>query len=105
MVPKFPSMANRMVWRVARAIVSASSQADCAEAGWFGDSFKEGVAFDALADSGGDRFASLDIKLSAALSAMVREAPSALPLLDELMLKEEAAFRDKRMIKRRLRGW
>ncbi len=62
---------------VARALVHASAKIDMAEIAWFNAAFEEGTTFEVLADSGHEGFVLLDIKLSVALSGMIREAPNA----------------------------
>ncbi len=106
-VPKFPTVANRKTWRVpvARALFSASAKIDLAETAWFNETFEERETFEMLADSGSERFVSPDIKLPVALSGMIRDAPDARPLLDEVMLKEEQAFANNFILKGRQIAW
>ncbi len=47
---------------VAKSVACASSQADGNEMEWFNESFQHGMTFDALADSGEDRYAPLDMR-------------------------------------------
>ncbi len=106
-VPQFPNMVSLPQWKaqVAKSVVCASSQANGKEMEWFSESFQHGMTFAALADSGEDRYASLDIKLSVALTTMIRGAPTARVLCDDLVNREDAAFRAGRMLKGRQLAW
>eukprot|EP00972_Heterocapsa_arctica_P070184 10367665-Heterocapsa_arctica.AAC.1 len=54
--------------------------------GWFFvEGFGPGVTFDTLADSGGEHFMSLDLKLSTSLGTIVRAGPAT--LASQLMAK------------------
>ncbi len=88
-VPKFPNMSNLPQWRnaVSRNLACASSQADGKEVEWILATFEDGVTFDSLAQTGHDLFASLDIKLSAVVTAIIRDTPSARNLPDGLIAK------------------
>ncbi len=94
-------------WKVhvAKSVVCASSQADGKDMEWFSESFQHGMTFAALADTGEDRYASLDIKLSVALATMIRGTPTARALCDDLVNREDAAFRAGRMLKGGQLAW
>eukprot|EP00972_Heterocapsa_arctica_P017226 2545496-Heterocapsa_arctica.AAC.1 len=69
-VPTFPSTAQLVQWRVqvSKNLCSASGYFDQAEMAWFFvKGYGPGVTFETLADSGGTRFRSVDLKLSTAL--------------------------------------
>eukprot|EP00972_Heterocapsa_arctica_P105909 15601703-Heterocapsa_arctica.AAC.1 len=69
-VPTFPSAVQLVQWRiqVSKNQCSASGCFDQAEMAWFFvEGYGPGVTFETLADSGGTRFQSLDLKLSTAL--------------------------------------
>eukprot|EP00972_Heterocapsa_arctica_P043613 6439656-Heterocapsa_arctica.AAC.1 len=53
---------------------------------FFIDGLGTGVTFESLADSGGERFMSLDLKLSTSLGKIVKTGPPA--LASKLMAKE-----------------
>eukprot|EP00972_Heterocapsa_arctica_P092254 13605421-Heterocapsa_arctica.AAC.1 len=66
-VPAFPAGSQLVQWRVevSKNLCSASGRLDHKEMRWFFvDGYGPGISFMTLANSGGDRFRSLDIKLS-----------------------------------------
>ena len=94
LVPGFPTVTTLRAWRMqlGKNLVTASSKKDCKEIPWLLETLAPEATFESLADSGLDRFRSLDIKLSTALTVTVRNAPAASALADDIHLKEEAVF-------------
>jgi hypothetical protein len=92
-LPPVPSITSLRSWRqeVGKLLVAASPRNDTREIKWLHEVLQDGQTFAALADSGEARFHSLDLRLSAALSNCIRNAPSARALHDDLLVKEEQA--------------
>eukprot|EP00972_Heterocapsa_arctica_P089492 13195147-Heterocapsa_arctica.AAC.1 len=93
--PSFPSGPQVPQWRMnlAKTLAASTGRYDQAEINWFvSEGFGPGVTFESLADSGAPRFRSLDMKLSAALSKMVRTANNQLSIdlatIEEKMIDE-----------------
>eukprot|EP00972_Heterocapsa_arctica_P095251 14047376-Heterocapsa_arctica.AAC.1 len=69
-VPVFASVSQLVQWRiqVSKNLCSASGYWDQAEMAWFFvDGYGPGISSETLSDSGGERFRSLDLKLSTSL--------------------------------------
>ena len=92
-LPPFPTITNLRSWRheVGKILAAASGNNDTREVAWANEVLDEKHTFEALADSGEPRFRTLDLRLSAALTACVRNAPTARALHDDLLVKEEKA--------------
>ena len=75
LAPKFPTISNLRQWHVqlARNLMVASGRTDGAEVEWLNEVLKDGSKFEDFYSSGAARFATLDIKLHAALTAVVKE--------------------------------
>eukprot|EP00972_Heterocapsa_arctica_P111600 16426976-Heterocapsa_arctica.AAC.1 len=89
-VPSFPTGPGMVQWRmqVAKALANSSGHTDQAEINWFvSEGFGPGITFESLADSGAPRFKSIDMKLSAALGKVVKNANN--PLSIDLATIEE----------------
>ena len=76
---------------MAKGLVNSGGHHDTQEIAWVSEVTREGQTFDALADSGGERLRPLGLRLSQALTAVVRSAPSARALYSEMMVNEERA--------------
>ena len=74
-VLKFPTVPNVRQWHngVARRLVLASGRTDQREIQWINEVLKAGAKMEDFADSGEPRFATLDIKLYAAVLAVIRD--------------------------------
>ena len=92
-VPSFPGINQLINYRMelASALSTASGRYDCKEIGWFDEIMAPGKTFDDLADSGLQRFISLDIKLGAQLIPTIKAKNEARILYDEILLKQREA--------------
>ena len=74
-VPKFPTITNLKQWHVqlVRNVVLASGRTDHAEVQWMNAVMAVNSKFEDFADCGGARFATLDIKLHAALTQIIKD--------------------------------
>ena len=72
-VPKFPTLPSLPAWKlqVCKNLVAAGGRIGQREIAWWAEVSKSTSTFDSLADSGEDRFVSLDLKLSISLSIML----------------------------------
>jgi hypothetical protein len=83
---------------VAKNLAASSGRYDMKEIDWFvKDGFGEDVTFESLADSGEERFRSLDLKLSVALSKMLRSVNNALST-DVAQMEQKMAEDNGRML-------
>ena len=92
--PKFPTAVNLKVWhnQLVRNVILASGRTDHAEVEWLNAVLSAGSKFEDFATSGGARFATLDLKLHAAVTQCIKEGNKTLAskmatLEDECMLK------------------
>ena len=76
---------------MAKNLVTAGGYHDTREVAWVKEVTQDGQTFAALANSGEARFHSLDLRLSTALTLIIRNAPNARALHDDLLVKEEQA--------------
>ena len=92
-LPPFPTIANLRSWRneMGKNLVAESGHHDTREIAWVGEVVSPGQSFDALADSGETRLHSLDLRLSAALTLIIRNCTVARSLHDDLLVREERA--------------
>jgi hypothetical protein len=74
-VPKFPTVTNVRQWHngVARGLVLAGGRTDHKEIQWINEVLKTGAKVGDFASSGEPRFATLDIKLYAAVLAVIKD--------------------------------
>ncbi len=99
-VPAFPTGNQVGQWRmqVAKNLAASSGRYDMKEIDWFvKDGFGPTVTFESLADSGEERFRSLDLKLSVALSKMLRSVNNALST-DVAQMEQKMAEDNGRML-------
>ena len=99
-VPAFPTGNQVGQWRmqVAKNLAASSGRYDMREIDWFvKDGFGPTVTFESLADSGEERFRSLDLKLSVALSKMLRSVNNALST-DVAQMEQKMAEDNGRML-------
>ena len=75
LAPKFPTVVNIKQWhnQLARNLVLASGRADGQKVKWLNEVYQTGAKFEGLNSSGDARFATLDIKLHSARTAMIKE--------------------------------
>ena len=87
-VPNFPTVPTLNAWKiqVGKNLVTASGRFDQQELKWWGEINDPSATFESLYDSGADRFKSLDLKLSAALGVMLKQAKN--------QVSEQAAFKE-----------
>ena len=73
--PKFPTVINLKQWhnQLVRNVVLASGRTDHAEVEWMNAVLASGSKFEDFAASGGVRFATLDLKLHAAVTQCIKE--------------------------------
>jgi hypothetical protein len=104
-VPRFPTLVQLEQYAVALAnnLIFASSLKDCAEIGWLGETRTK--TFDELGDSGMKRFESLDVKLSMALAATIRDSKEASQLYQELLEHQRVHLRQQTITKGRQIYW
>ena len=76
MTPKFPTVTTVPKWEneAARGLVNAGGRIDTKEIEWFRECKSVDVTLESLADSGLDRFKSLDMKLATSMTAIIKEA-------------------------------
>ena len=101
----FPTAASLGHWKVqvGKNLVAASGRWDEEEMSWFMEIEREYSTFESLANSGDDRFRSLDLKLAAALGPVIRKATNSLTL--SVSLKEGMAAERNRVLKGRQIVW
>ena len=104
-VPAFPTMANLVNWRIqiGETLCAASAYDDTAEIFWFNEAGRDTATFESLADSGGARFRSLDLKLAAAMNTMLRSASNEFNI--EVTLKKQDAEAEGKMLTGRQITW
>ena len=104
-VPKFPTLVQLEQYAVSlsNSLIFASSLKDCAEIEWLSEA--KSKTFDELGDSGAKRFESLDVKLSMALAATIRDSKEASQLYQELLEHQRIHLRDKTITKGRQMYW
>eukprot|EP00919_Chromeraceae_sp_WS-2016_P013510 GHVR01031733.1.p1 GENE.GHVR01031733.1~~GHVR01031733.1.p1 ORF type:complete len:714 (+),score=95.88 GHVR01031733.1:463-2604(+) len=104
-VPKFPTLPSLPAWKlqVGKNLVAAGGRIDQREIAWWAEVSKETSTFDSLADSGEDRFVSLDLKLSISLSVMLKEVNN--EVTASTAQKEQAASQQNKMLKGRQIAW
>ena len=102
---EFPTAASLSSWKVqvGKNLVAASGRWDEEEMGWFMETERAYSTFESLADSGEERFKSLDLKLAAALGPVVRKASNSFTL--GIDLKEKIAAQKNRVLKGRQIVW
>ncbi len=85
-LPTFPTMATLRRWRfeIGEVLVSSNGYTDMREISWLAEVMADGQSFDALANSGPPRFTMLDLRLSGALTGIIRVEPMARAFLDDL---------------------
>ena len=105
-VPKFPTLASLNGWTIqlAQNLVQAGGRNDCEEVDWLNKVIEPGSSIDSLADSGQTKFKSLDLKLAAALSAVVRDGGPE-NLIDDLAEMNREAMSKGSMMKGRQIVW
>ena len=93
-VPKFPTLASLKQWhsQLIRNLVLASGRTDHVELRWLDEILKVGAKFEDFHNSGGARFATLDIKLHCAMTQVIKDGCRTLAaklstLEDEAMAK------------------
>jgi hypothetical protein len=104
-VPKFPTLPSLPAWKlqVGKNLVAAGGRIDQREIAWWAEVSKETSTFDSLADSGEERFVSLDLKLSISLSVMLKEVNN--EVTASTAQKEQAAAQQNKMLKGRQIAW
>ena len=103
--PKFPSITQTRNWHntVGRNLMLASGRADGAEVLWWNKVMEDGAKFEDFADSGGARFAILDLKLHQCLTAVIKEGCRTLAA--KLATMEDKAMMNGEILKGRQLGW
>jgi hypothetical protein len=89
--------------QVGKNLVAAGGRIDQREIAWWAEVSKETSTFDSLADSGEERFVSLDLKLSISLSVMLKEVNN--EVTASTAQKEQAAAQQNKMLKGRQIAW
>ena len=84
--------------------MSASGRTDTEKVGWLSEVFDQEATFESLAESGPKRFRSLDLKLGASLSAIIRDS-GAHTLIDDLERHASHAMKSGPVIKGRQIYW
>ena len=105
-VPKFPKVGRFLQWRiqVTNNLVSASGRTDAKEVSWLNEVFGSEATYESLAESGPKRFQSLDLKLGASLSAIIRDS-EAQTLIDDLERHASEAMKSGSVVKGRQVYW
>ena len=103
--PKFPSITNTKAWhnKQGRNLVLASGRADGLEAIWWNEILREGAKFEDFADSGGARYAILDLMLHASLTTIINDGNKTLAA--KLASLEDEAMHKQKLLKGRQLGW
>ena len=103
--PKFPTVNNIKQWhnQMARNLVLASGRTDGAEVPWWNEIMKSGSKFEDFANSGDPRFATLDLKVHAALTQCIREGNKTLAA--KLSSLEDQAMSQGKILMGRQLGW
>ena len=104
-VPNFPTLPNLTQWRIqiSKNLVTAGGHLDLREITWWGEIGLAENTFETLADSGDQRFLSLDLKLSTALGSMLKTANNS--VTQDVNLKETIATGKGTMLKGRQIAW
>ena len=89
--------------QVGKNLVAAGGRIDHREIAWWAEVSKETSTFDSLADSGEDRFVSLDLKLSISLGIMLKEVNN--EVTSSTAQKAQAAAQQGKMLKGRQIAW
>ena len=104
-VPPWPKITKLDSWKMALAmnVTSASADPDIEVwMSWVACAFVVNPDLECLADSGGERFAMMDIKLALSLPTMLRSAPDdAKDAVHDIQLRSERRQRENRLIKGR----
>ena len=104
-VPKFPSVTNIRQWQngLARQLVLAGGRVDGKEVSWINEILWAGSRFDDFASSGDARYATLDIKLHMAVTAVIKEGNRT--LATKVSSLEDAALTKGTILKGRQLVW
>ena len=104
-VPNFPTVPTLSAWKiqVGKNLVTASNRYDLKELKWWAEINDESATFESLADSGRERFKSLDLKLSAALGVMLKAAKN--QVTERVHFEEMQSFDKGEMLKGRQIAW
>ena len=104
-VPKFPALPNLSAWKlqVGKNLVAAGGRIDLREIARWAETSKETSNFDALEDSGEDRFVGLDLELSISLNVMLKNHNN--EVTTSVAQKEHAAAVQGKMLKGRQIAW
>ena len=103
-VPPWPKITKLDSWKMALTmnVTSASADPDIEVwVSWVACAFVVNPDLEFLADSGGERFAMMDIKLALSLQTMLRSAPDAKDVVHDIQLHSERRQRENRLIKGR----
>jgi hypothetical protein len=75
-IPKFPTVTTVPSWEneAARGLVNAGGRIDMKEIDWFRECKDKDSTLQSLANSGSDRFKSIDMKLATSMTAIVKDA-------------------------------
>ena len=102
-LPAFPTVSTLRNWKLeaGSVLVAHSAFLDSREMAWVQESWKPGQTFEALAGSWQTRFRSMDFKMSARLTGMLRNTQSARSLYQDLLVKQHAAAAKMQVVKGR----